>query len=195
MTAKLCLFGEGSVGKTSLIRRYVENTFDDKYITTIGTRVSKRNISLQSEKENMEVTLMIWDIMGQKGYRELLQEAYFSGSSAAIGVCDITRRETFEALDDWLQTITKIAGSIPIILLGNKYDLIGYATVREERLAELARRYDALYAFTSAKTGGNVNEAFQAIAERIAKFTVTVLHRPQAEAIPPRNDVPPPPPP
>src|SRR2546428_13585580 len=76
---KVCLVGEKAVGKTSLIRRYVLNMFDDRYITTIGTKVSKKELSLFHPERNMQVRMdvTIWDVMGEKGFREVLKYANF----------------------------------------------------------------------------------------------------------------------
>jgi len=102
LKSKICLLGEKAVGKTSLVRRYVLNMFDDHYITTIGTKVSKKEVRVfQPEKDRVvDVDMTIWDIMGEKGFRELLREAYFYGANGILAVCDSTRRRTLDDLDD-----------------------------------------------------------------------------------------------
>jgi small GTP-binding protein len=168
--AKICLFGEASVGKTSLIRRYVLDIFDDKYLATIGAKVSKKKVTVPvKEEENVDLTMMIWDIMGQKGFRKLLEEAYFAGASAAVGVCDITRRETLADLEEWIREIYGVTGKIPIIILANKVDLKGPNTLTEDDVRSIAIKYNAPYLFTSAKTGENVDNAFQKLSELIVK--------------------------
>src|SRR2546430_10752896 len=96
MKVKVCLIGEAAVGKTSLIRRFVLDNFDDKYIQTLGTKVSKKELASPSPDGtgDLKIDMTIWDIMGQKGFRELLKEAYFYGARGIIAVCDVTRRET-----------------------------------------------------------------------------------------------------
>lgn len=184
--AKVCLFGESSVGKTSLMRRFIEDKYDDKYITTIGTKVSKKRITIDHpSKENtkVDVTLMLWDIMGQKGFRHLLQESYFDGATAAIGVCDMTRRETLTELKGWMESILKVTGDIPIIIVGNKSDLADKAQVTIDNIREMAEKNvksgwredlkifidkgKGPYLLTSAKTGLNVEETFRRIAEML----------------------------
>src|SRR5712691_8911159 len=82
MKVKVCLIGEAAVGKTSLIRRFVLDNFDDKYIQTLGTKVSKKELVSPSPDASgeLKIDMTIWDIMGQKGFRELLKEAYFYGA-------------------------------------------------------------------------------------------------------------------
>src|SRR3990170_698487 len=101
MKAKVCLVGEHAVGKTSLIRRYVLDEFDDRYIVTLGAKVSKREmtIALPGLGEVL-MDMTVWDIMGSRGFRELLREAYFHWAQGILAVCDITRYETLSDLDE-----------------------------------------------------------------------------------------------
>ena len=186
VTAKICLFGDGGVGKTSLIVRYVKGVFDEKYITTIGTNIYKKIYWIKQPefRKAIEFKLMIWDIMGQKGMRELLQDAYFNGCVAAIGVCDITRKETLDDLDTWRKSIVKVCGEIPIVFLANKCDIVDKAQFKKDDLKAVLKRYmDELgnskvrtilarekdpCIMTSAKTGEGVEKAFQTICEALA---------------------------
>lgn len=169
MKMKICLIGEGAVGKTSLIRRYVLDEFDDKYLQTLGTKVSKRELELEVEADGtlIKVDMTIWDIMGQKGFRELLKDAYFYGAKGIIAVCDVTRRNTLEELDDWIEGVYNVSGKIPIQFLANKADLEEQVTMSERDLAQAAKAYDSRYYFTSAKTGKNVERAFLELAKKI----------------------------
>ncbi len=165
---KICLYGEGAVGKTCLIRRYVDNTFGEKYIMTIGTNISRKKIILQHPKEKdtcIEVTLNIWDIMGQMGFSDLLKKKHFEGAKGAIGVSDITRKSTLDDLQDWTDSLHEKVGKIPVILLANKCDLASKLTFGEKELAAMAKNYGAVYGFTSAKTGENVENVFKLISE------------------------------
>ncbi len=159
---KMVLLGDGGVGKTSLINRFVLNKFDEKYIATIGTRVSKKTVSV----DDYEITLMIWDVLGQKGY-ERVQWASFRGAEGAFMVVDLTRRSTLDSLERyWIPELFKIAPGIPIVFLGNKMDLDNWE-VGEDDLRNLANRYGSVYFLTSAKTGENVEEAFLELARRM----------------------------
>ncbi len=167
---KICLFGEPAVGKTSLIRRFVYDTFDERYLSTIGTKVSKKSVTLNISGKDVRVDMMIWDIMGQESFRQLLKDAYFYGAEGLIGVADITRKNTLFALDEWLKEILKITGEKPIIFVGNKYDLKENAEWGEEDLKSMAEKYNAVkYLFTSAKTGEGVEEAFVTLATKLVE--------------------------
>src|SRR5512136_2366545 len=99
---KVCLVGEAAVGKTSLIRRYVLDEFEDRYITTLGAKVSKKELLLDSKEKDLKIAMdmTIWDIMGEKGFRDLLKEAFFHGARGILAVCDLTRYSTLKELDD-----------------------------------------------------------------------------------------------
>lgn len=169
MKMKVCLVGEAAVGKTSLIRRFVHDDFDDKYIQTLGTKVSKKEIALDlPELGEVAVDMTIWDIMGQKGFRELLKEAYFYGAKGIIAAADVTRRVTLDDLDEWIEGVYNVTGRIPIEILANKVDLKGKRELSEEDVAQFAQAYDSPFHFTSAKTGENVEDAFRELATRIA---------------------------
>lgn len=169
--AKICLFGEPAVGKTSLIKRYVYNMFDDRYLVTIGTKVSKKTISLEKGGEEISVELLIWDIIGHKSFRNLLLEAYFYGAQGLIGVCDISRKITLESLSEWIEGIRSVAdvSKLPTVLVINKIDL-DTKEITEEDVKNFAEKYGIeKYVFTSAKDGTNVNEAFTYLAEKIVQ--------------------------
>ncbi len=164
---KICLIGEKAVGKTSLIRRYVMNMFDDRYITTIGTRVSKKEVVVQKPEHGLEakIDMTIWDIMGEKGFRELLKEAYFYGANGILAVADITREKTLHDLDDWIDSTLKVAGKIPILIAINKTDLDEAVRVGDKEVAQLARAFNSPFIYTSAKTSENVDDAFHKLGE------------------------------
>ena len=169
MKVKVCLVGEGAVGKTCLIRRFIQDQFDDRYISTLGAKVSKKEIKVDGANGGMDVDMTIWDIMGEKGFRELLKEAYFHGAQGVLAVCDVTRRKTLEDLDDWIEGVYSVTGKIPIEFLGNKIDLKDQVQISEDDMVQAARAYDSPFHFTSAKAGVNVENAFQSLAERVAK--------------------------
>ena len=163
MKVKVCFIGDAGVGKTSLIKRYVLDVFDDRYIATIGTKVTKKIVEVEEGGNQAKVMMLIWDIMGQKGFRELLREAYFFGAHGAIAVCDLTNRETLEELRYWIKALTDVAGDVPIVFAGNKADLQNESVVKESDLGDLADKYEAEAFMTSAKTGQNVEEMFKSL--------------------------------
>jgi small GTP-binding protein len=169
---KVCLVGDGAVGKTSLVRKYVFDEFSDDYLATIGTKITKREMTVRDPDEDMEikVDMAIWDIMGQHGFRRLLQEAYFFGVDGVIAVCDLTRKETVDGLNDWLERIEEVAGDVPVITLGNKADLQEGLVVKEEDVERLAKTKNSEYLMTSAKTGENVERAFIDLTNTILKW-------------------------
>jgi small GTP-binding protein len=164
---KVCLIGDWGVGKTSLIRKYVFNQFDDKYIVTLGTKVSKKRIKFKiTEEKIIDMNLMIWDIMGQENFKKI-QLMAFKNANGAFIVCDITRRETLDNLSNWRSDIFKVTGEIPIIILANKSDLGDQAKFSSDDLAECAQKLKAPYFYTSAKTGENVESAFINIGKKL----------------------------
>src|SRR2546428_11461801 len=100
---KVCLVGEAAVGKTSLIRRFVQDEFDDRYITTLGVKVTKREMQFRTpDRTQIHMDMTVWDIMGDKGFRELLQDAFFNGAQGGVAVTDLTMYSKLKELDDWV---------------------------------------------------------------------------------------------
>ncbi len=155
---KLCLLGDGAVGKTSLVRRFVFDVFDDKYLMSFGTKVLKKNLKVGEA----ELNLMIWDILGQKS-QEALHAAYYRGARGALAVCDFTRPETMKNLRSWLGSFRSVVGEMPVIILGNKADLEKSFTLSE--LEAFGKEVGCKVLETSAKTGLNVEQAFQEIGK------------------------------
>ncbi|UCE74880.1 MAG: GTP-binding protein [Methanomassiliicoccales archaeon] len=159
---KMCVIGEEAVGKTSLIRRFVVDKFDDKYIATIGTKSSKKTLIIKDDNVNVNLTMIIWDVLGQKKFAELKKSA-FKGSNGAFIVLDLTRRETLYSFDEWLSSLFEVAGDIPVVILANKNDL--KSEYGKDEINRLVKRYDFPFYLTSAKTGENVNQAFHKLGK------------------------------
>ena len=169
-TKKILLLGDGAVGKTSLIRRFVVDFFDDGYIATIGTKVTVKDIKIEDEDKVTHMKLQIWDILGQKGY-ETLYHSTFYGAQGVIFVADVTRMQTFDALKNyWMPKVGKLIGEVPIIILANKSDLITNNEFTYEDLKEFASEFTDVYYLTSAKSGENVDSAFDSLGTYILKF-------------------------
>jgi small GTP-binding protein len=167
--AKVCLVGDSGVGKTSLVRRYVLDQFDDRYISTLGAKVTKKEMRLDDPGAAgpVVVDLTIWDIMGQPSFRDLLREAYFREAQAVLAVADITRRETLEHLPDWIDAVLRTVGSVPVVVAVNKADLTADATYAPADVVRAAEVFRADVFVTSAKTGDNVEAAFGRLASRV----------------------------
>lgn len=167
MKVKICLIGEHAVGKTSLIRRYVLNEFDDRYITTLGAKVSKKEFDLMLDDSGpIHLDMTIWDIMGSKGFRELLREAYFHGAQGVLAVCDVTRAETLSDLDAWVESVFRTINEIPVVFAINKSDLPNHA-FSEKEVRQATEAFDAKFFNTSAKTGENVEKGFNELAKLV----------------------------
>jgi len=159
---KIVLLGEGAVGKTSLIRSFVYSKFDDEYITTIGTKVTKKDIHLPKKAD---INLQIWDVLGQQDYSRVQRRA-LQGAQGLILVLDLTRPDTFRAWKDyWVPECFAMTGIIPLVALGNKADLVDELKVERKELKQFSRDMRCPVYSTSAKTGDHVEEAFTAICE------------------------------
>jgi small GTP-binding protein len=163
---KMCVLGEEAVGKTSLIRRFVVEKFDDKYIATIGTKSSKKTLNIRSDDTNVNLTMIIWDILGQKKFSELKKSAY-KGANSAFIVLDLTRIETLYAFNEWIDSLYKVAPNIPVVILANKSDLEPAFGVEE--IKKVIGNRDFPYFLTSAKTGKNVNPAFYTLGKMMVR--------------------------
>ena len=166
---KICLLGDGAVGKTSLIRRFVEDAFRDDYLLTIGTKTSKKRVIIKKPEfqKDLNITLIIWDIMGQISFRKLLHPTYLKGARGAILVCDLTRKETLEHIDDWIDSLYVEGKVVPSVFVGNKCDLVDNHAFGKAELESVASAYDSPFYITSAKTGEFVEEAFRNLSMRI----------------------------
>ena len=165
---KICLLGDAAVGKTSLIQRYVMDKFDDKYVVTLGTKVTMKDMVIEKpgEDEIVNLTLMIWDILGQREFKRL-QASFYKGSNGTIVVADLTRKETLDNIHDWVLALFNTAGKVPVLLLINKSDLTEQAAFTEDDIKKIAEKYNTSYLFTSAKTGENVEKAFLNISNML----------------------------
>ncbi|MFX0056950.1 MAG: Rab family GTPase [Candidatus Hodarchaeota archaeon] len=163
---KITLFGAGGVGKTSLLIRYIKDYFNPDLKQTIGSNFLIKDVEI----ENKNVRLLLWDIGGQEAFQKL-RTIYFKGSNGALGVFDVTSPQSLLKLPGWVSSIKKsVKKSIPMIILGNKIDLD--RQVENEEADDLARRLNCDYLETSAKTGENVEIAFEKIAKACLDSTM-----------------------
>ena len=157
---KVLLLGDGAVGKTSLIRRLVVDQFGDDYITTIGTKVTKRDLSVMEGGVTHLIAMTIWDVLGQQGYSGV-QTTAFLGARGVLLVYDVTRPETLESLATyWIPRVREVIGNVPSIVAGNKVDVAPDRKAARQELERFAGGFAIPHFLTSAKTGENVEEAF-----------------------------------
>ena len=157
---KVLLVGNFGVGKTSLIRRFVNNEFSEDYISTIGVRVSTKEVKIN----NQLLKLLIWDVAGTQN-DEKVPKAYFLGASAAMFVFDLTREETYLEINKYLESIRELSGLKKITIVGNKKDLLN-ASELETVLSKIEITVDFV---ASAKQDENVEDAFKLLGEQSLK--------------------------
>jgi small GTP-binding protein len=169
VSRKICLIGDFGVGKTSLIRRFVDRQFDDRYLSTVGVKISRKQINLppQADLAHPDLQLIIWDLEGQTRFKAIAP-SYLQGAKGAILVGDVTRPETLDQLTEHCQQFCRINPGGTVIVAFNKADRL-----EVEQLDGLLNRYviegAALGIYpTSAKTNTNVDEIFQKLAQSMA---------------------------
>jgi small GTP-binding protein len=158
---KVCMLGSFGVGKTSLVRRFVESIFDDRYLTTVGVRIDRKRITAAGR----EMHLVLWDLAGED---ELAQPklSYVRGASGYILVVDGGRRATFDKAVAIQQRAASIFGPMPVIVALNKADLRSEWEIGQPEMDTLAQNgWDSLD--TSAKTGAGVDALFASVAEKM----------------------------
>jgi len=164
---KVLILGDGAVGKTSLIRRFVVDKFADEYITTIGTKTTKKDLAFEAGGKSWNVSLMIWDVLGQKGYTEV-QTSALQGAKGVILVYDVSRSATRGSLVDyWIPRVWQVVGKLPMVFFGNKADLSADPAAEEAQLRAPCDLYQCEGHLTSAKTGHNVEAAFIAFGQEL----------------------------
>jgi len=165
---KCVLLGETAVGKTALIRRFVENTFSENFISTLVGCYSSKDIFYP--KYNRNVKYEIWDTAGQEKFRSI-NKIFYQDTSIALLVFDITRKDTFQALKEYwyIEVRDNSPKDVIIAIAANKNDLYEYEEVTDEEAKEFAKSINAIYHQTSASKGTGINELFESIGYELLK--------------------------
>jgi small GTP-binding protein len=160
---KVCMLGTFAVGKTSLVRQFVEAIFSDSYLTTIGVKIDKKVLRL----DDQALTMMLWDIYGEDEFQRL-RMSYLRGASAYLLVADGTRRATLDRAMAIKEEAERTLGPAQFVIVLNKSDLVDQWEIEAEKEQELARRGWAVVR-SSAKTGEGVELAFAILAKAMLK--------------------------
>jgi small GTP-binding protein len=159
---KICLLGDFAVGKTSLVRRYVEGTFEDTYLSTIGVKISRKVLS----KESYQLHMMIWDLVGGENFSDQ-DRNYLRGAAGALLVCDLTRPETLQILYSYAQKLQELNPEARMMIAANKADMSGEYRLNVSDLEEISQAIQAQFLYTSAKTGENVEKILDVLADKL----------------------------
>ncbi len=157
---KVCMLGAFAVGKTSLVSRYVNSIFSDKYLTTVGVKIDKKPI-VSGDKE---VNLILWDIHGEDDFQEV-PTSYLRGAAGYLLVVDGTRKETLDTIIKLKERAKSAIGEVPYVVVINKSDLEDDWDINENNLGENFEECEVIK--TSAKTGEGVEQAFAVITEKL----------------------------
>ena len=158
---KILLLGDSGVGKSSIILRYIENNFSQNLMNSIGVDFKLKNIEVKGKK----VKLQVWDTAGQERFRTITT-SYYKGAQAIIVVFDLTDRDSFEHVKNWMSDVDKFAKEgVLRILAGNKCDLEHQRKISKDEGKELASKYGIQYMEISAKDTTNIDELFVSTTE------------------------------
>ncbi len=162
---KYIIIGDAAVGKSNILLRYIQGDFREEYQLTIGVEFGAKNIDIGNKKFRIQV----WDTAGQENYRSITR-AYYKNSVCAILVYDISNRETFDHISNWIEDcISQSPKTVFMVLVGNKSDLEDNRQVTFEEGQEMAKNNNLIFFETSAKTGKNVDKIFEDSAQEINK--------------------------
>jgi len=163
MIFKLIIIGDSTTGKTNILSRYLNNKFDKISKSTIGVELGNKTFNIK----NNIVNCQIWDTAGQERYRSMTK-AYYKGALGALIVYDITKKTTFESVENWITDLKNSADQkISVILIGNKNDLEEEREVKIEEGEMKAKEFGIAFLETSALNGTNIEKAFKILVEEV----------------------------
>ena len=162
---KILIIGDSSVGKTNILSRFNNNTFNIESKPTIGVEFANKSLQIKDKK----VKAQIWDTAGQERYRAITG-SYYKGAAGAMIVYDVTKRNTFENVEKWLKEIQNNSEEkLFILIVGNKADLKHLRTIKLEEGAALAQKLQSGFIETSALEGNNIDQAFEIVLTNICE--------------------------
>jgi len=166
LTKKVCLLGDFSVGKTSLVRRFVEGRFDERYLSTIGVKVDRKILHLPTPAGEVALIIMLWDLAGGPDSAPVVP-SYYRGAAGAVITCDLTRTDTVAGIGNYVERFQATNPAAKLVLAANKLDLVEQRQVSDEGVAAVGSALDAPVFLTSAKTGVQVEEMFRKLGEML----------------------------
>ena len=160
---KVVLVGDSFVGKTNIMSKYLKNEFHEDSKATVGVEFGTKQFNV----EGHSIKAQIWDTAGQERYKAITS-AYYKGAKGAFIVYDITRKNSFESIDKWINDVTAVADKkITIVLIGNKSDLEDQRQVTKEQGEDKANKLQVAFLETSAFSGENLEKAFQMMIKEV----------------------------
>lgn len=168
LAKKVCLLGDFAVGKTSLVRRFVEGRFDDKYLSTIGVKVDRKVLRAPGPSGPLVLSVMLWDLAGGPILGPV-SPSYYRGAAGAVIVCDVTRPETLVGVGPYAEGFLAVNPSAAWVLAANKADLLQESVLGVEALGQVASAHGVPLFLTSAKTGECVEELFEQLGMLLAQ--------------------------
>ena len=165
MMFKVVLVGDSFVGKTNIMSKYIKNEFHEDSKATVGVEFGSKQFTV----EGHSIKAQIWDTAGQERYKAITS-AYYKGAKGAFIVYDITRKQSFESVEKWVNDVTAVADQkITIILIGNKSDLEDQRQITKEQGQEKANKLELAFLETSALSGENLDKAFDMMMNEVYK--------------------------
>ena len=162
----ISIFGETAVGKTCICSTFLGLEFRGEHLTTVG--IEKMSSSIKTE-DGVELKLKLWDTAGQERFKSVSVKN-LRYSQAAIVVFDLTEKESFEKVPDWLKEIREFSDKMPVGLFGNKSDLVDKRVVTQEEINDLCKEENLVYFETSAKNNTGIKEGFSKVATMAFKI-------------------------